>query len=218
MANRPGFHPWRTVFLIAVLFTLPFMLMYDTGQGSPDALIAEYGEEINLWAGEAMGSFTERVLSSVFKLGLSIAVGAVLCFGFLQAALIGSDRRILQKEIKEIGWLSRLFRWLCGRSGLRSMKGHVIASAEWGADESVQPLRLGLTAFPMIGFIGTVIGLSGAIEGLPSAIGEPDKLNPVLSDLHTAFDTTLLGLIGALVCLALLRLCDAQIDALIRET
>ena len=78
-------------------------------------------------------------------------------------------------------------------------------------------LRLGLTAYPMLGFLGTVVGLSGAIESLPNAIGNPDALRPVLTELHVAFDTTLIGLVGALICLVGARVLDGAWDRLSRH-
>ncbi|CAM9998475.1 unnamed protein product [Chrysoparadoxa australica] len=69
----------------------------------------------------------------------------------------------------------------------------------------------------MLGFLGTVVGLSGAIESLPGAIGNPDALQPVLSELHVAFDTTLLGLIGALICLIGAKAIDQAWERLSRR-
>jgi MotA/TolQ/ExbB proton channel family len=63
-------------------------------------------------------------------------------------------------------------------------------------------VRAFLWAIPLLGFIGTVIGLSGAISGMSfSNVEDVSKIvgsiNNVTSGLGTAFDATLLGLIFA---------------------
>ena len=63
-------------------------------------------------------------------------------------------------------------------------------------------VRAVLWAIPLLGFIGTVIGLSGAISGMSfSNVEDVSKIvgsiNNVTSGLGTAFDATLLGLIFA---------------------
>jgi biopolymer transport protein ExbB/TolQ len=62
------------------------------------------------------------------------------------------------------------------------------------------PLRVGLWLFPVLGFLGTIIGISAAIEKLPEAMRERGaQLTGVVNELHFAFDTTFLGLIAAIV-------------------
>jgi biopolymer transport protein ExbB/TolQ len=63
-------------------------------------------------------------------------------------------------------------------------------------------IRAFLWAIPLLGFIGTVIGLSHAISGMSFSNVEDvskivDSINSVTSGLGTAFDATLLGLIFA---------------------
>ena len=65
-------------------------------------------------------------------------------------------------------------------------------------------LRAFLWAIPLVGFIGTVIGLSAAISGMNFANVEDiskivGAINNVTSGLGTAFDATLLGLVLALI-------------------
>lgn len=65
-------------------------------------------------------------------------------------------------------------------------------------------VRAFLWAIPLLGFIGTVIGLSHAISGMSfSNVEDVSKIvgsiNSVTSGLGTAFDATLLGLIFAVV-------------------
>ena len=65
-------------------------------------------------------------------------------------------------------------------------------------------LRAFLWAIPLVGFIGTVVGLSHAIAGMNFANVEDigkivGAINNVTSGLGTAFDATLLGLVLALI-------------------
>lgn len=68
---------------------------------------------------------------------------------------------------------------------------------------SYNPLKAFLWAIPILGFVGTVIGLSHAIGGMNFANVEDvkaiiDQVNKVTSGLGTAFDATLLGLVLAM--------------------
>ena len=65
-------------------------------------------------------------------------------------------------------------------------------------------LRAFLWAIPLLGFIGTVVGLSHAISGMSFANVEDvgkivGSINNVTSGLGTAFDATLLGLVFAVI-------------------
>lgn len=77
-----------------------------------------------------------------------------------------------------------------------------IDSARIGASYTM--LKAFLWAIPLLGFIGTVIGLSHAIGGMNFANVEDvskivDSINAVTSGLGTAFDATLLGLVLAVI-------------------
>lgn len=77
-----------------------------------------------------------------------------------------------------------------------------IDSARIGASYIL--LKAFLWAIPLLGFIGTVIGLSHAIGGMNFANVEDvskivDSINGVTSGLGTAFDATLLGLVLAVL-------------------
>jgi biopolymer transport protein ExbB/TolQ len=73
--------------------------------------------------------------------------------------------------------------------------------------ESSYHLVSGFTwAIPVFGFIGTVLGLAEAMRGFGATLSQTetidavrDSLTLVVSGLSTAFDTTLLGLAGAVV-------------------
>lgn len=68
--------------------------------------------------------------------------------------------------------------------------------------ESINPLEFGISVLPMLGFIGTVYGISGAIQELGNSflkaggkINMADKaMESVFVNLSVAFDTTLIAL------------------------
>lgn len=61
------------------------------------------------------------------------------------------------------------------------------------------------TLFTSIGFMGTIIGVSLAVAGLQDAMIEGDP-GALIGGLSTAFDTTFLGLLGAVLLMVLRRL------------
>lgn len=74
-----------------------------------------------------------------------------------------------------------------------------------GVDSSYTVVRALIWTIPILGFLGTVIGLSDAIGSFTavlatsgaSAADIKDKLGPVVSGLATAFETTLIALLAA---------------------
>ena len=65
----------------------------------------------------------------------------------------------------------------------------------------------GQTALTSLGFLGTVIGVSMAVAGLETALLEEDP-GRLIAGLSTAFDTTFLGLVGALLLMTLRKVGD----------
>lgn len=69
---------------------------------------------------------------------------------------------------------------------------------------------------PLLGFIGTVIGISGAIGDLGSVFGDTDReeaLASVLAELQFAFDTTFAGLVLVMPVMALSTIVSLKSDA-----
>jgi len=71
---------------------------------------------------------------------------------------------------------------------------------------SYTSIRALIWVMPVLGFIGTVIGLSEAIHAFQGVLERPDgadvstirdRLTPVITGLHTAFETTLVALLAA---------------------
>ena len=79
---------------------------------------------------------------------------------------------------------------------------------KFGMPALAVPTRFFLWSFPMLGFLGTAIGLSNAIRLLPGAMGKGggNALEPVLRQLAFKFDTTILGIVSALIVMALIQL------------
>ncbi len=104
----------------------------------------------------------------------------------------------------------------------------VIAKHEFQAHKSLTPLQFGIWVLPLLGFIGTVVGISEAIAGLHPLVGASgdtglvlgQSIGRVLAGLETAFDTTLLGLLCVIPIMMItmaLKLQYRQINLLIGQ-
>lgn len=74
------------------------------------------------------------------------------------------------------------------------------------AARRMAPLSYAVWVLPLLGFIGTVIGISEAIGGLGAVFAEQDRedaLQTVLAALRFAFDTTFAGLVLVIPVMAL---------------
>ena len=80
------------------------------------------------------------------------------------------------------------------------------------AEALLAPLEYAVWVLPLMGFIGTVIGIAAAVGGLETVIADAggglsrESLGSVLGGLRFAFDTTLLGLTAVIPVMALLAL------------
>lgn len=141
-----------------------------------DVLPAEFGQEIN---SQNVSSFIDHVYNLPHRLRDSLMVNRI--------------RKALELfEIKtNVGDVS----------GMMSSQSD-IDSARIGGSYSL--LKVFLWAIPILGFIGTVLGLSQAISSMDlSDAKDIDKIigsiSKVTGGLGTAFDTTLLGLVLAMI-------------------
>jgi len=82
-------------------------------------------------------------------------------------------------------------------------------------EESFLVTRTMIWVLPMLGFLGTVLGISvsiGGFSGLLADVSNLDKvkdgLTQVTGGLSTAFDTTLLGIVCAVCCMILMSLAE----------
>lgn len=206
------FFPWRSAVAMFVIVALPLAWFFDWGMGEPEALSEFLPEGWSLLDGyprDVIG----RVLISPFKLLLALGALAALLYGLVQMIVGQLDRRLATADQDRIGLPGRMLRAFSGRFGLVDRKIYIERLLAAGGEVMLAPLRLGIAAFPMLGFVGTVIGLSSTIEKLPAALRNKDTaLQGVLDSLNIAFDTTLLGLIGAIFCLLTLRIAESALD------
>jgi len=93
-----------------------------------------------------------------------------------------------------------------------------VAADRFDAHRSLRtaPISYAIWALPLLGFVGTVIGISGAIGGLGEVFGESGRdeaLRSVLLYLRYAFDTTFVGLSMAIPSMALAAVLKARSDS-----
>jgi len=139
-----------------------------------DVLPMELGKEINA---QNVGLFIDHIYRLPYQLRDSLMVNRI--------------RKALEFfEVRQnVGHVSAMMVSQSAIDGSRIMGSYIL-------------LRAFLWAIPLLGFIGTVVGLSHAISGM-SFGGVEDvsaimgSINNVTSGLGTAFDATLLGLVFA---------------------
>jgi biopolymer transport protein ExbB/TolQ len=95
---------------------------------------------------------------------------------------------------------------------------------EAAVDTSYSLMQGFVWAIPVLGFIGTVLGLSDAIGQFSGVLGAADDvsqisaaLKGVTSGLATAFDTTLVALVAALVVQLAMTVIRRNEDAFLDE-
>lgn len=109
-----------------------------------------------------------------------------------------------------------LATWVSGRKAVASAVpggadatlGAGIFLSRWDllATRRMAPLSYAIWVLPLLGFIGTVIGISDAIGGLGNVFADADRqeaLQSVLGALRFAFDTTFAGLLLVIPVMAL---------------
>jgi biopolymer transport protein ExbB/TolQ len=139
-----------------------------------DVLPRELGDTINA---QNVGTFIDHVYGLPVKLRDSLMVNRI--------------RKALEFfEVRQnVSEVSSLMGSQSAIDGSRIMGSYIL-------------IRAFLWAIPLLGFIGTVVGLSHAISGMSFSNVEDvskivESINSVTSGLGTAFDATLLGLIFA---------------------
>ncbi|KAB0676867.1 MotA/TolQ/ExbB proton channel family protein [Aureimonas leprariae] len=160
----------------------------------------------------------------------AVHLAIVLLFFVLLAALLDGAAML----IREARWLGQARRE--GRTAWSSLPAQSrvrawLAAPDRPAGEptpldevhaaSRRFLRVLLSFLPLLGFLGTVIGLSIAVGALGSRGASPGvDLGGSLAGLAIQFETTLLGLLGGLVgafALALLDKREAELEAACRR-
>lgn len=133
-------------------------------------------------------------------------------------ALIESTKLLAQSKSLVANRQSRvLFAYL--RSGSRDVARDVHQDDSYSTSADIENsyliLKACVWAMPMLGFLGTVLGISTAVSGFSGLLGNATQLEAVkqslgsvTTGLSTAFDTTLLGIVGAVICMIALTLSE----------
>jgi hypothetical protein len=169
----------NTLFFVwagAILYLKHLKLKHQRRAMLLDVLPRDLGTEINA---QNVGTFIDHVYGLPERLRDSLMVNRI--------------RKALEFfEVRQnVADVSTLMGSQSAIDGSRIMGSYII-------------VRAFLWAIPLLGFIGTVVGLSGAISGMSfSNVEDVSKIvgsiNNVTSGLGTAFDATLLGLIFAVL-------------------
>jgi len=152
-------------------------------------------------SGDGEATLVERlIVNPMCRLILGVAIAACL-FALLE----------LRGALMDARGRRGALAWACGRTEEALAADHWIARQE----QRLSPLTYAIFALPLLGFIGTVIGISGAIGDLGTMFEAADRseaLARVLGELRFAFDTTFAGLAGVLP-VALLLLVIRNVNA-----
>ena len=191
--------------------------------------------------GEALNPLLVRFLGNAFSAAIVVVFLSAAIYAALQALGIAIDRsrlRLLDAPSRTApsSGLAPVLALLAGRS-VRPDDGSgnretaidddpYAAQERYGlqrrryVDRGLAPLRYVVWVLPLLGFIGTVVGISDSIAGLGSVIGSNGGgqatagLMTVLDGLRFAFDTTLLGLATVIPVMAFLTILERLEDAL----
>ncbi len=111
--------------------------------------------------------------------------------------------------------------------GLEEQLRSLSDADEARAHESYALVRMLISTIPILGFLGTVVGITRAVAQLAQVVGElsfEEAINSVVSGLSVAFDTTALALGLSIVLIFAMfymtrkeRLCLAQVEALVAD-
>ena len=167
--------------------------------------------------GETLRPIIERYLDNGFSQAILILFLAACIYCLLQMIGIAVDRSRLRSMGRAESPRSRASRLalLAGRPAeavwvgpvpgdLHDLADRYCLQRRHSAELGMLPLRFAIWALPLLGFIGTVVGVARSIGGLEVVIaagpgGQPTEgLMTVLDGLQFAFDTTLLGLLAVI--------------------
>lgn len=107
------------------------------------------------------------------------------------------------------------FRDSRSRENTRELHQDDVALTQADIETGFLVTRTMIWALPMLGFLGTVLGISVSIGGFSGLLANVEDLEKVKSSLtqvtgglSTAFDTTLLGIIAAVVCMLMMSITE----------
>lgn len=138
-----------------------------------------------------------RLIESFSYQFFVLAIIAMTFYGIF--ALIGLFFHIKTWETtKPTSWIGKMAQRFSGIPHHNLNLKQKQTLVKFGFSYTNLPIRDAAVLCPAIGFIGTVIGISIAIGGLPEAMQDRNIEN-MMSGLRTAFDTTFIGLAGSLI-------------------
>ena len=187
--------------------------------------------------GTTLNPLFDRFLGNEFSAAIVVVFVAAAIYALLQHMGVVIDRkRLLLLDSPSCSTYSSWLALLSGRcfrpdddsdalEAIISDDSHDTAE-RYGlqrcryVEQGLTPLRFVVWVLPLLGFIGTVVGIAGSISGLESVISNDgggqasEGLITVLDGLRFAFDTTLLGLATVIPIMALLMSLERREDAL----
>ena len=214
--------PYRSV---AVATGLGLMLL--GGWAGWRLLAPEASKRLLTWlvtgGGETLSEATvaERIVGVPFEEAMVVCFVLVLCYAWLQLRALVRDRRYFAGDERAVV-LGAMAAALSARpAGFYAPLGdpddtrdRLRQHVEHGMVSLAQPLRFWLWTFPMLGFLGTVQGLAEAIRLLPAAKPGNAVMKDVMRELYFAFDTTIIGIIAAIVVMMLIQLYERRWEPL----
>jgi len=198
----------------ACLVLVFYQLIGDASGLSPDAL-DPWSITRRALAGE---TFVHVAIVALFAIVIAAIVDAALALASDLQGLAALRRTLANAPPNEVA--ARLSRFSHTRP-LQELLGHQSALVALHL-ASRRLIRALVSFLPLFGFLGTVIGLTAAIGGLPENLGPEAAGNldigASLVGLSVKFETTLIGLIGALIASLLLALIERREGEMIAET
>lgn len=153
----------------------------------------------------ATAGLVERMIHNPFVLTIGFVGLWAIVYGLLQLWAIGADTSP-----------HGLSGWISGQGGggqtppwssdPNLSAGLFIERWDRLAARRIAPLSYAVWVLPLLGFVGTVVGISEAIGGLGTVFSDGDRqkaLESVLGALRFAFDTTFAGLVLVIPVMAL---------------
>jgi len=203
MPDRLAYHPIRAL----IGWSLVFSALWSVTLPRLKPLVLE------ALAGQVrLRDILDRFFENAYQQALLVLLGGALIYLAWQLVALRVDFSTLSRS-RPPGNMVRLVGLMAGRGWNFWSQDFVTSRGgtqpEYGAQYSRLPLDLLLWAFPMFGFLGTVYGLSGAVGQLSRIAGAEtglaaDQLQPVFAELDIAFDTTIQGIMSAIILAGLL--------------
>lgn len=220
--RRPAYRPLRAFLALAISAGGLFAALVKAFPDSAAALSSVFLLLDGSGPDGEPGFFGRIPGNAYIEMMVSLLV-LVLLYSFLQLYGVSRDFRWFAGKAgifavgRPLTVLNGFFAVLTGRpkgfyaaskpGALETDKEQLASHLKYGMPSLAVPMRFFLWSFPMLGFLGTAIGLSNAIRLLPGAMGKGggNALEPVLKQLSFKFDTTILGIVSALIVMLMIQ-------------